>query len=229
MIKRIAIVGVLIFTLVISQGLPQAGTLKVSDEQLLISVCGGQILGVNSPPELIPELRAAAANALAERVMQARAENVALQIDNAPIFEAAALGPNPECRALGPILLPQIYVDFVARPDNPLVDASFGIPGFVKSVLFPPDNSTAELLTARTIAFANLCRGSLYGGSPSSVIARLESIASGHRESFSCNGQNLFLDGSHPGISVAITDSLIGAYLSQLGALALAPEVEDPV
>jgi ABC-type transport system substrate-binding protein len=227
MIKRIVIVSALILSVSILLGITKAGPSELSAEELFTRACGGSFLDINSPPELIPELRAAAANALAEQVFQTRSENFLLPIDVAANFEAATRGPNPECRALGPILLPQIYVDFVARPDNPLVNPQFGIPGFIGSVLFPPVSASDELTTARARAFALLCRGPLYGGTPSAVIARLESIANGNREFISCAGSSLFFDGSFEAIRIAIGDSLKGAYLSPLGPIVLDHDLED--
>lgn len=226
MSKRISLlVALILISFIVTSGHTNTVTAKLEPDRLLSMACGGSILGASSPPEFVPELRAAAGNALAEQVTEARSENAILEIDSAVKWERAALGPNAECRAIGEILLPHIYLDPV-REDNPFAGES-GFASLASSVQSPNPTQSIELIRARMNTLVTICRSALFGGLATDVISRLESITNGGAASIECGNQELVFDGSNLATQQVIGDALTGAYVSQLASITLASDVQD--
>lgn len=225
MMKRFVPLGVLMLgILIVFTGYTNQDSAQLTPTQLLAKACGGTVLGLNTPPEFIPELRAAAANALAELVTDGRGQNAPFEIDLVSTWESlAGQGPNPECRAAGEILLPQIYLD-PSREDNPF-GGEFGLTDLISAVNSPPQSVAIELTRARVESLVILCRSTLFAGNSNLVVERLESVANGGTESIFCRGQEWILDGSNLVIQSVIADSLKGAYISQLGPITLASDI----
>jgi ABC-type transport system substrate-binding protein len=229
MLKRFTLPTFVLFAvLLVTFGYTNPDVTQLTPSQLLTKACGGTVLGLNSPPEFIPELRVAAANALAELVKDARSQNAPIEIDLASTWESVAgQGPNAECRAIGQILLSQIYLD-PTRLDNPYGDEESGLADLISSVNSPPQDFSIELTKARIEALVIVCRRSLFGGTPSEVVSRLESIANGATQLILCGSRQLNLDGSNEGVQGVISNALKGAYLSQLGPIALSADERNP-
>ena len=186
---------VLLSVILVTLGYTNSEFSQFTPDQLVVKACGGTVIGVNAPPELVPELRAAAANALAELVTDARGQAAPFGIDDGSIWEAiAGQGPNPECRAVGEILLPQIYLDPL-REDNPFSDDELGFGMLIASVASPPEDTSIELTRARVEALVVICRRALFSGKATLIVSRLESVVNGEIETIPCRGQEVSLDG----------------------------------
>lgn len=227
MMKRFVPLCVLMLgILIVSTGYTNPSGAQLTPAKLLVKACGGNVLRSSFPPEFIPELRAAAANALAEVITDARGQNEPFGIDTASTWEAAAAGPNPECRALAEILLPSIYLDSM-RADNPFGDSDTGLDQLIQAATSPSSSASIELTRARLDSLVIICRNALFVGTSTDIVTRLENISDGATEAINCNGSDVYLDGSHMAIRDVIGETLKGVYLSQLGPIALAQEIRD--
>jgi len=68
----------------------------------------------------------------------------------------------------------------------------------------------------------------VFGGAPADIVARLENITNGGSETLTCGEEEITIDGSDPAVREVASGMLQGAYLSQLGPIALAPDIRDP-
>jgi len=201
-----------------------------TDQELLDLACGQSFLGKTDALMFESEFQEGAANALAERVMEGRRANNPLAIDTASTWEGAASGGTAACRALGSMLLVQIYGD-AGRADNPYAidtDGDGQNDAVDAAALAAAITGTFELARARAEALTIVCKAALFSGSPAEIIGRLENIAGGGSETIACGESEVTFDGSQDAVRAAIGKQLKGAYLAQLGPIALAPEIRDP-
>lgn len=178
---------------------------------MLQMACGNQlaseVLGTASSggAQLVPEIRAAAANVLSSnwipRVTSISAGSDA--ISRLDLELIAADGPNAECRSAAVTPLTSIYV-FAGDP----------------SVMNIGIGRSLEMGIAASTAAVRLCSESLLLGTPTEQIERVASIVSGNTVDVACAGTSIQFDGSNESVRISAGQFLRGMLSSQLASIA---------